>query len=430
MDRIRSGARTPPRETLLTTAAEAARLIVSEVARQPAVRIPLDDALDSILFEQINAPFPLPPWPNAAMDGYALRGDDIAGASADAPVRLTVVGTVAAGQHRDEPIGAGQCVRIFTGAPVPPGADSVVRQEDTDLGEAVVAMRNDRDAGCNVRPAGGDLAAGALALAAGTQLGPAELALLAALAVAQPMVYRRPRVGILAGGDELADLEHPDDVLVGRRVGNANGPALRALVRRAGGEPVDLGVARDTPASLHQHLDRAVDCDLLLTTGGISVGAHDHLRRVLSERGLQERFWRLRIRPGGPVAYGWVGELPWIGLPGNPVSTMVTFELLARPAIRRMMGHALPFRRVTRVEVAEPIRGGHGLTHFVRVTLDCTAPVPLARLTGGQSSNLLTSMTRADALLIVPEGRDEVAPGEQLGALVQDDPVHQGEPGF
>lgn len=394
------------------------------------MRVPLDDALDSILFEQINAPFPLPPWPNAAMDGYAARAGDVTGASVDSPVHLTVLGTVPAGHQFDQPIGPGECVRIFTGAPVPRGADSVIRQEDTDLGDTIVAVRNARDAGSNVRPAGGDLAEGDVALAAGTQLGPPQLALLAALAVAQPMVYRRPRVGILAGGDELADLEHPDDVLVGRRVGNANGPALRALVRRAGGEPLDLGVARDTPASLHQHLDRAVDCDLLLTTGGISVGAHDHLRRVLSERGLQERFWRLRIRPGGPAAYGWVGELPWIGLPGNPVSTMVTFELLARPAIRRMMGHALPFRRATTVDVAEPIRGGHGLTHFVRVTLDRTAPIPLARVTGGQSSNLLTSMTRADALLIVPEGCDEVAAGEQLGALVLDDPVHQETPPF
>ncbi|HEU4700484.1 MAG TPA: gephyrin-like molybdotransferase Glp [Gemmatimonadales bacterium] len=427
----------------MTTAREAARAILAEVARQPALRVPLDAALGSVLAESVASPLDVPPWTNSSMDGFAARAADVRGASAARPVRLRVVETIAAGRFPARAIGPGECARVFTGAPVPAGADTVVRQEDTAApdepgrgdpgdGEAVLVL-DDRDAGANLRRAGEDVRRGDLVLAAGTPLGAAHLGVLASLAVAHPLVYRRPRVGILASGDELVDLDQPDAILAGRRVASSNTHTLRALVALAGGEPVDLGIARDTPASLRAHLERGRDCDLLVLNAGLSVGAHDHVRPTIAAMGGELRFWRVRMRPGAPVGFGLLEGRPWIGLPGNPVSTMVTFELFVRPAIRRMAGHALPFRRAVPVRTAEPITLGPRLQHFLRVTLEAPArpgEPPTARLTGAQGSGILTSMARADALLVVPEGQHETPAGAVLPAIVLDDPRHQAEPPF
>lgn len=365
------------------------------------------------------------------MDGYAVRADDVRGASATTPRRLTVVEQIPAGRFPTIAITPGTCARIFTGAPVPEGADSVIRQEDTDLGAAVVTILHDRDAGVNVRRAGEDVRRGATVLAAGTELGPAQLGVLASVAVATPLIFRRPRIGILGGGDEIVDIDQPDEILSGRRIASSNTHTLSALVRRAGGEPVSLGIARDTPESLRAHLARSAGCDLLITSGGISVGEHDYVRQVLGELGAELKFWKIRMRPGAPVGFGLLGDMPWIGLPGNPVSTMVTFELFVRPAIRKLSGRALPFRRTVPVRVAEAIVLGPRLQHFLRVIV---APGPDgvldARLTGPQGSGILSSMALANALLIIPEGQAEAAPGSLSSALVLDDPVHQAEPGF
>jgi molybdopterin molybdotransferase len=201
-------------------------------------------------------------------------------------------------------------------------------------------------------------------------------------------------------------------------------------VRQAGGQPVNLGIARDTPESLREHLAAAGDCDLLVTTAGISVGEHDHVRSVLEEMGGQLRFWKLRMRPGAPVGFGLLGRIPWIGLPGNPVSTMVTFELFVRPAIRRMMGHRLPFRRTVTVRAAEPISVKPKLQHFLRGIVTEGSTGPEARLTGPQGSGILTSMILANALLIVPEGQFETPVGASVPALILNDPIHQQVPGF
>jgi molybdopterin molybdotransferase len=253
---------------------------------------------------------------------------------------------------------------------------------------------------------------------------------LASLAVAQPLVYRRPRVAILGSGDEIVDVDQPEAILSGRKIASSNTHTLVALVRRAGGEPVNLGIARDTPESLRQHLRRALDCDLLVTTAGISVGEHDYVRSVLDELGAEQRFWKLRMRPGAPVGFGLVGGIPWIGLPGNPVSTMVTFELFVRPAIRKMIGHALPFRRSVPVRMAEPISLKPKLQHFLRGVVRATAEEPEARLTGPQGSGILTSMVLANALLIIPEGQFDTPAGSEVRAILLEDPVHQAEPAF
>lgn len=414
---------------------EAALKILQEVRPQPPLRIPLDEALDAVLAEEVVSPLDIPPWTNSAMDGYAVRSQEVRSASETAPVRLRVVEELPAGRFPTRPIGSGECARIFTGAPLAEGADTVIRQEDTDYGAQTVSILKGQDPGANLRRSGEDIRRGTTVLLPGTELGPAQLGVLASLAVSHPVVYRRPRVAILGSGDEIADVDQADEILSGRKIGSSNTHSLIALVRRAGGEPVNLGIARDSPESLRAHLVRALDCDLLVTTAGISVGEHDFIRQVLTELGADLRFWRLRMRPGAPVGFGLLGAIPWIGLPGNPVSTMVTFELFVRPAIRAMSGRALPFRRTAPVRVVEAIRLVPRLQHFLRVVLTETAgetdrPLAEARLTGPQGSGILTSMVKANALLIIPEGQFETPAGATARALVLDDPVHQREPGF
>jgi molybdopterin molybdotransferase len=253
---------------------------------------------------------------------------------------------------------------------------------------------------------------------------------LASLAVAHPLVFRKPRVAVLGSGDEIVDVDQPEEILSGRKTASSNTHTLLALIRRAGAEPVNLGIARDTPESLREHLILALDADLLVTTAGISVGEHDYLRAVLDQLGAEQRFWKLRMRPGAPVGFGLLQGVPWIGLPGNPVSTMVTFELFVRPAIRAMAGHPLPFRRTVAVRVTEPIRLKPRLQHFLRAVVAEGASGPEARLTGPQGSGILTSMIRANALLIIPEGQFDTPSGATVRALLLDDPVHAADPGF
>lgn len=411
-------------------AAEAAGRILLDVRRQPALRMPLDDALGSVLSEDVVSPLDIPAWTNSAMDGYAARGEDVGGATEASPVRLRVIEHLPAGRFPTRPIGPGECARIFTGAPLPDGADSVIRQEDTDEGAETVTIVKDRDVGVNLRRLGEDIRKGSTVLTEGTELGPAQLGVLASLAVAHPLVYRRPRIGILGSGDEIVDIDQTEEILSGRKIASSNTHTLVALVRQTGGEPVNLGVAADTPASLREHLGRAQDCDLLVTTAGISVGEHDYVRAVLDELGARQRFWKLRMRPGAPVGFGLLGEVPWIGLPGNPVSTMVTYELFVGPAIRKMMGHSRPFRRSVPVRMTEPITLKPKLQHFLRGIVTEGPGGPEARLTGPQGSGILTSMARANALLVVPEGQHDTPVGATVQALVLNDPVHQEHPGF
>ena len=409
---------------------DAALTILTHVRRQPTLRVPLDDALGGVLAEDIVSPLDVPAWTNSAMDGYAVRGADVTGASEAVPRRLQVIEQLPAGAFPTRRIEPGTCARIFTGAPLPEGADCVIRQEDTDGGSETVTIFKDRDVGVNIRKAGEDIRRGQTVLSEGTELEAAAIGVLASLAVASPMIYRRPRIGIMGSGDEIVDIDQPDLILSGRKVASSNTHTLLALVRRAGGEPVNLGIARDTRESLREHLVRARECDLLVTSAGISVGEHDFVREVLAELGADLRFWKLRMRPGAPVGFGLLGEVPWVGLPGNPVSTMVTFELFVRPAIRLLAGRRLPFRRSVPVRVAETIRLGPRLQHFLRAVVTPDNGLLEARLTGPQGSGILTSMVLANALLVIPEGQFETPAGSEARAIVLDDPVHQLEPGF
>ncbi len=407
----------------MMTPAEAARVIVDHVRPLPAERRPLRAALDAVLAEDVASTIDLPPWDNSAMDGYAVRSADLRDSETD----LDVIETVPAGQFPSKAIAAGQAIRIFTGAPLPQGADTVIRQEDTaSSANGHVTIRNARDAKKNIRRRGEDIRHGTVVLPAGAALGPAQLGVLASIAVDQPLVHRAPRVAFMGSGDEIVDLDQKREILAGTRIASSNSYTLDALIRRAAAEPLNLGVARDTRDSLREHLRGSAGADLLVTTAGVSVGEHDLVREVLQELGGELTFWRIGMRPGAPVGFGSLSGVPWIGLPGNPVSTMVTFELFVRPAIRRLQGHALPFRRTVPVTVREAITLGPRLRHYLRAIVEGEE----ARLTGPQGSGILTSMARANALLIVPADMPAVADGTELQALIFDDPRHVAEPPY
>ncbi|HKH93297.1 MAG TPA: gephyrin-like molybdotransferase Glp [Gemmatimonadaceae bacterium] len=401
--------------------AEASAHMLAGVAPLDEEPVDLPAALGRVLARDVTSPVSLPPWDNASMDGFAVHAADIRGASADSPVRLPVIDTVAAGSRGRVTLRAGVAVRIMTGAPVPWGADSVVRVEDTGGSADLVEVRDDRDAGTNIRLAGEDVRAGAVVMRAGTLLGAAHIGVLASVGCAKPLVRRRPRVAILATGDELVSLERFDEVLAGERIVSSNSYSLHAAVSSAGGTAVPIGIAPDDPGALADCLRRAEGCDLILTSGGVSVGDFDFTREVVTRLGGELSLWRVRMRPGAPLGFGRLFGVPWIGLPGNPVSALVTFELFARPLLRSLAGTTRPHRRAVPVVIDEPITLRAPLTHFLRCVLSDGADGSLrARLTGAQSSGMLTSMSSADALLIVPPEPVTVPAGATLRALPLD----------
>ncbi|HEX2076204.1 MAG TPA: gephyrin-like molybdotransferase Glp [Longimicrobium sp.] len=406
------------------TGAQALRRILEGVPPPRIVEEPLLlEALGGVLAEDVVSPVDLPPWDNSAMDGFAVRAEDVRGASAEAPRVLRVVDDVAAGGFPSRPVGPGEAVRVMTGAPVPAGADGVVRVEHTDGGsgigtaEGAVAILSDADAGRNIRPRGEDVRADDVVLRAGTVLRAPELAVAAAVGRARLPIVRRPVVAVLASGDELVPVERFDEVRAGRRIVSTNSYALAAQLAESELQARVLGIARDTPESLREHLERAAGCDAIITTAGISVGEHDHVVRALEALRTEVDFWRVRIRPGSAMAFGRVGALggiPWFGLPGNPVSTMVTFELFVRPALLRMCGRARVFAPTVEAVMRDTYSARGTMMHFPRVRLAREADGSWsARLTGSQGSGVATSMAAADGLAIVPA--DAVAvPGSRL----------------
>src|ERR1043166_1066784 len=398
--------------------AEASAQILSRIRPLTAERVPLRESLGRVLASDVRSPIAHPPWANASMDGYAVRAEDIGGATPTPRFVLPVRETVRAGQAASTPLAPHTAIRIMTGAPVPAGADTVVRVEDTDAGEELVSIREARDAGKNVRPRGEDLQPGDLAVSAGTWLGPAHLGVLASVGAAVIDVYRRPRVAVLTSGDELVDVAGFDAVLRGERIVSSNSYTLSAAATDAGADVVDLGIAGDDPSALAARLRDAQGCDLLVTSGGVSVGAFDFTKDVLRDLGAELHLWRVAMRPGAPVGFGTLHGTPWLGLPGNPVSSLVTFELVARPGIPKHLGLSGIFRRAIDVVAREMLRMTATLPHFVRGVVDWDGGVAHARLTGPQGSGILTSMARANALLVVPADRPVVAPGETVRALL------------
>ena len=404
------------------TVEEASAHMLAGVVPLDAETVTLSDALGRVLADDVVAPISLPPWDNASMDGFAVHADDVRGATAERPATLRVVETIAAGRRPTRAIGAREAARIMTGAPVPAGVDSVIRVEDSlpSNNAGVVSIVDDRDALRNVRRRGEDVVEGARVLTAGTVVGPAHIGVLASVGVAQPSVHRRPRVAILATGDELVELDGFNAVRGGERIVSSNSYSLAAAVRAAGGEPVSLGVAPDDPHAIAERLQAADGCDAIITSGGVSVGDYDHVRHVIPSLGGEISLWRVRMRPGAPLAYGRLFGVPWFGLPGNPVSALVTFELFTRPVLRVLAGHLRPHRHTIRIELEEEVRLAAPLTHYLRATLVEDRGVVRARLTGAQSSGMLTSMSSADALLILPADPMMVRPGSIVRAIPLD----------
>jgi len=409
------------READWLTVREALGRILNVVHPLEPEAVPLLEARGRTLAENIFSAVDQPPWDNSAMDGYAVLGVDIASASPDEPVELALIEDVPAGAFPTRSLESGTAIRVMTGAPVPVGADSVVRVEHTeelDDDGRVVRVFEGSDAGRNIRQRGEDLRAGDPVLGAGTVLHAAQMGLLATVGRATVAVTRKPRIAVLSNGDELASLEEFEEVRAGRRIVNSNSYSLAGAIVESGGEPVLLGIARDDEADIRRHLERGRNADVLITTAGAAVGEHDHMKAVLEEMGYDPDFWRVLMKPGSPVSFGQLDGMPVFGLPGNPVSALVTFEVLVRPALRRMLGRRAVHTPTFRVRAAEPIHTRRRKQQFLRAMLEPDGRGGwLARLTGPQGSGILSSMTQADALLIVPPGPEPIPEGDELAAI-------------
>ncbi len=410
---------------------EALSHILSHVEPLEPERIPILDALGRVLAEAIVSDINIPPFDNSAMDGYAVRAVDVSGAALGSPVTLAVIESVAAGHVAQLEAEPGTAVRIMTGAPMPAGTDAVVPFEDTSdfdrpkaerlaAPASKVEVRSSVRVSENVRPAGEDVRSGESVMEAGTVVRPQEIGVLASLGRETVLVHRRPRVAILATGDELVDVHEP---LAPGKIRNSNEYSNAALVTRTGGIPIRLGVARDTAEDLTAKLRAglAQEADLFLTSGGVSVGDYDVVKDVLGAEG-EMQFWQVRMKPGKPLAFGLLpGPVPLIGLPGNPVSAMVSFEQFARPAILKMLGHEELAKPTVQAVIDEPLTNS-GRRGFVRVVVTRHGGRYHARHTGGQGSGILTSMVRANGLAIVPEGTRHVEAGAVLTVQMLDWP--------
>ncbi len=383
--------------------AEARAYVLARAETLPAERVGIERALGLVLAEPVCSAEPIPAFANTAMDGYALQAAD----TRDAPVTLEVVGTIGAGYDGDLQVGAGQAARIMTGAPIPDGADAVVKVELTSpaagSGDRVNVEASVKP-GNHIRHPGEDVAAGETVLEAGTTVTPGRVGLLAAVGAYEVAAYRRPRVGVLSTGDELADSAAP---LRRGQIRDTNRRTLLSLVAEAGCDGVDLGIARDQPEDIERAFRAGVaDCDAVLSSGGVSMGDFDYVKVVLDQIG-DMRWMQIAIKPAKPFAFGLVEGTPVFGLPGNPVSSMVSFELLAKPALRAMAGFAPADLGPATVRAVSDDDLGHrpdGKTHYVRVaaTRDDQGVMHVAR-SGGQGSHQLAAMTRADGLAVVPD---------------------------
>lgn len=396
---------------------EAQQIVLAAAMDVPAEVVPLADGLGRVLATDVLVPFDVPPFANSQMDGYAVRAVDLAGVREARPGRLRVRGAIPAGGVAGSAVGPGEAMRIMTGAPLPEGADAVVRLEDTRSEGDLVEVLHEPAEREFVRPAGEDLRAGERALAKGRVLRPADLGLLASMGLASVEVASAPRVAILSSGDELVVLGRP---LGPGQIYNSNAYALSGAVREAGGIPVVLPIARDDRASLRRAFAGAASSDVVLSTGGVSVGDHDHTREIMAELGLEERFWRVAQKPGKPIAFARSPRTLYFGLPGNPVSSLVCFFLYVAPVLRRMLGRPDVFPAATEVRMAEPVRTARDLTELVRCRLHTEESALWAAPTGTQSSGALRSLALADALVVSPPGVDQLERGASHRALLFD----------
>jgi molybdopterin molybdotransferase len=390
---------------------------------------PLLECLGQVLAEDVYAPFSVPPQDNSAMDGYAVQAKSIVGASYEHPKVLRVVGEIAAGCVTELKVKPGAAVRIMTGAFVPEGADVVVPFEYTDevdrkqrsASRDEIGIRADLSEASNIRRKGENITKGGLVMKQGVLLRPAEIGVLASLGKALVSVIRRPVIGILATGNEIMEINQP--ILPGK-IYNSNSYSLAAQVLRYGGIPKLLGVAPDDVEQLTLAIRHGLDCDILVTSGGVSLGDYDVVKQVLVDEG-NISFWTVRMKPGKPLAFGVFKrddgkKIPHLGLPGNPVSSMISFEVFVRPAILKMMGRSNLAMPTVTATMEEPVENDDGRRFFARVVVTKRDGKYFARLTGPQGSGILSSMARANGLAVIPESTKEVKSGGKVKVMMID----------
>jgi len=414
-------------QIIMKTVEEAREEILRHFHVLESEEVHILEALGRVLAEEIVSDINIPPFDNSAMDGYAVQAADTRGASRENPVRLRVLADLAAGYTTEVTVEPGTAVRIMTGAPLPAGADAVVPFEDTDEGlngrrrsPHEVLIMKEVEPRRNVRDAGEDVRQGETVLTAGTVLRPQEIGVLASLGRSRIRVVRRPRVAILATGDELVEIEEP---LQPGKIRNSNSYSNYAQVLKYGGVPIKLPIARDTVADVRARIEEGLrqGADLFLTSGGVSVGEFDVVKQVLSDMG-EVTFWRVRMQPGKPMAFGHIREVPLIGLPGNPVSAMVVFEQFARPAILRMGGHTRLRKPEVTAVLLDKARAYRDRVRFLRaIVTQAEDGTYQAHLTGPQGSGILTSMVKANGLAVIPAGPD-LPPGSQVQVQMLDWP--------
>ena len=404
--------------------AAAQHCVLESVAAFGAEQVKLEQSLGRVLAEEVRANRDQPPYDISAMDGYALRSADLGAI----PATLEIIEDIKAGDMPTKTLAPGQCARIMTGAPMPQGADAVIRVEDTEAKpDNRVQINQAVKPGNDIRRLGENMRNGEVVLTPGTAITPGVIGVLATVKRAQVQVYRRPRVAILSTGNELEGLDEPVDP---NKIPNSNSYALMGQVQALGIEPVLLGIARDDPDELARYLKRGLEYDVLLVSGGTSVGVHDYVRPTIEALGAQMLFWRVSMKPGHPVAFGKVGEKVIFGLPGNPVSSMVCFEEFVVPALRCMMGHARTHRRTIEARLTHNVKHQPGRTEFIRVLLAKEEGGYTATSTGAQGSGMLLSMARADGLAVVPAECNGLTAGSTVAVQLLDGTVFQDDAGF
>lgn len=411
----------------------ALEIILSGIKPLGMERINILSSLGRVLGEDISASIDNPPWDNSAMDGYALRAIDIKTASKDKPVTLKVIEDLPAGYTAKKTIKKGEAIRIMTGAPIPKGADAVVMVEDTEKSEVKsqeleVKIFREAKIGDNIRKAGEDFRKDDIVLTKGITIRPAEIGMLAA--VGRPVIYahQRPKVAVLSTGDELIEI---DETPTGGKIRNSNSYAIAAQVKTCGAIPVQLGIAGDNKKDLQEKLKFGLTADCIVSSGGVSVGDFDFVKDVLKEMGSEMRFWKVAMKPGKPLAFGVIGGKPAFGLPGNPISSMVAFEQFARPAILKMMGKREIFKRTFDALLTKPLKKKPGRMHFVRGMLEQKNGLFYAAPLEGQGSGILSSMVKANCLIILPEDDRDIEKGSRVKVQMLDQGfLYQDKPGY
>jgi molybdopterin molybdotransferase len=382
--------------------------VLSSVDRLGSERVPIWEARGRVLANDVVAPENVPSFPNSAMDGFAVRASDVGTPGSV----LEVLGDLPAGSTSDIVVGPGEALKIMTGAPMPPGADTVAKVEDTTIDGSKVVINVAVDHGTSVRPAGGDVVSGQLVFEAGTRLTPLHVGVLATIGVGDPEVSKQPRVAFMSTGDELTPPE--ESTLAPGGIRDSNRPMLKALLEEAGAELIDLGIVPDEPEVLRTALDRGSEADFLVSTGGVSMGDYDVTKQVL-EGDARVGFWKIAIQPAKPFAFGRVGSAVFFGLPGNPVSVLISFEQFLRPAILKVQGARAILRPQLSAVAGEDLDTDTEKTVFVRVLVDgLSAGVPTVVRSGGQASNVLSAAANADAFAVVPRGVGMVEAGGRV----------------